>query len=195
MAFQLVMRSGPTPGAVYPLEGDQLTIGRDSTNGVAINDPEVSRRHARLTFQGGKYVLEDLGSTNGSFVNGQRLSGPHVLKAGDVVAFGEQIVLMYDAVNIDPGATIASPRNAVRMAPMPSPVQAPVAAPPPAQNYAGQVPGAYVPPQKKNNMVLILIIIGVLILICLCVALLIYIDADPTGARWCTILPFLSACQ
>ena len=49
MSFQLVMRSGPTPGAVYPLEGDQLTIGRDSTNGVAINDPEVSRRHARLT--------------------------------------------------------------------------------------------------------------------------------------------------
>src|SRR5512147_1961443 len=98
--FQLVMRSGPTPGATFPLEGDQLTIGRDSSNGVAINDAEVSRKHARLTFQGGKFVIEDLGSTNGTFVNGQRLTGPHVLKAGDVVAFGEQIVLMYDAANI-----------------------------------------------------------------------------------------------
>ncbi len=53
--FQLIMRSGPTPGAAYTLEGDQITIGRDSTNEIVINDAEISRRHARLTFQGGKY--------------------------------------------------------------------------------------------------------------------------------------------
>ena len=73
--FQLIMRSGPTPGAAFTLEGDQIDIGRDSTNEIVINDAEISRRHARLTFQGGKYVLEDLGSTNGTFVNGQRLAG------------------------------------------------------------------------------------------------------------------------
>jgi predicted component of type VI protein secretion system len=110
--FQLIMRSGPTPGAAFTLEGDQLTIGRDSTNEIVINDAEVSRRHSRLTFQGGKYVLEDLGSTNGTFVNGQRLAGPRVLKAGEVVSFGEQIVLVFEAVNIDPGATMVSPRAA-----------------------------------------------------------------------------------
>ena len=193
MAFQLVMRSGPTPGAVYPLEGDQLTIGRDSTNGVAINDPEVSRRHARLTFQGGKYVLEDLGSTNGTFVNGQRLSGPHVLKAGDVVALGEQIVLMYDAAVIDPGATIASPRNAVRVNPAiaPAPTPAPVVPPPPAQNYAGQVPGAYTPPAKKSNLLPIFIGVGVLFFLCLCVAALWYINAN---YLWCTYFPFINGC-
>jgi hypothetical protein len=190
MAFQFVMRSGPTPGTVYPLEGDQLTIGRDSTNGVAINDPEVSRRHARLTFQGGKYVLEDLGSTNGSFVNGQRLSGPHVLKAGDVVALGEQIVLMYDAVNIDPGATIASPRNVMRVAPVPAPGPAPVVPPPPAQNYAGQVPGAYTPP-AKTNLLPIFIGVGVLFFICICAAVFWYIDAN---FLWCTFFPFISGC-
>src|SRR5574340_1256831 len=118
--FQLVMRSGPMPGAVYPLEGDQLTIGRDSTNAVVINDAEVSRHHTRLTFQGGKYVVEDLGSTNGTFVNGQRLSGPYVLKAGDVLALGEQIVLMYDAVHVDAGATMISPSKAVRSSAAPS---------------------------------------------------------------------------
>jgi pSer/pThr/pTyr-binding forkhead associated (FHA) protein len=117
-------------------------IGRDSSNGVAINDPEVSRRHARLMFQGGKYVIEDLGSTNGTFINGQRLSGPHVLKAADVVALGEQIVLMYDAVSIDPGATVASPRNAARAVTPVPPVVSPPAPPPLAQNYAGQVPEA-----------------------------------------------------
>src|SRR5512141_184989 len=109
--YQLVMRSGPTPGAIFPLEGDQLMIGRDSSNSVAISDAEVSRRHARLTFQCGKYVLEDLGYTNGTFVNGQRLAGPHVLKAGDVVALGEQIVLMYEALSSDPGATVMSARQ------------------------------------------------------------------------------------
>ena len=91
--FQFVMRSGPTPGRTFPLEGDQLTIGRESSNGIAINDAEISRKHSRLTFQGGKYVLEDLGSTNGTFVNGQRLAGPVVLKPGDVVSLGEHIVL------------------------------------------------------------------------------------------------------
>lgn len=190
MAFQFVMRSGPTPGAVYPLEGDQLTIGRDSTNGVAINDPEVSRRHSRLTFQGGKYVLEDLGSTNGTFVNGQRLSGPHVLKAGDVVALGEQIVLMYDAANIDPGATIASPRNAVRVPQAAAPMPAPVVPPAPAQNYAGQVPNTYAPP-RKTNMLPIFIIVGVLFFICICVGALLYIDAN---YLWCTFFPFISGC-
>jgi len=109
--FQFVMRSGPTPGVTFPLEGDQLIIGRDASNSITINDAEISRKHSRLSFQGGKYVLEDLGSTNGTFVNGQRLAGPVVLKPGDVVSLGEQIVLMYDAINIDTGATIATSRK------------------------------------------------------------------------------------
>jgi len=85
--FQLIMRSGPTPGAAFTLEGDQLTIGRDSVNEIVINDAEISRRHARLTFQGGKYVLEDLGSTNGSRINGVRITSQE-LREGDDVSFG-----------------------------------------------------------------------------------------------------------
>jgi pSer/pThr/pTyr-binding forkhead associated (FHA) protein len=139
--FQFVMRSGPTPGVTFPLEGDQLTIGRDSSNGVAVNDPEVSRKHARLSFQGGKYVIDDLGSTNGTFVNGQRIAGPVVLKPGDVVSLGEQIVLMYDAINMDPGATVAVSRKSVQ-APPPMPSSAPAQAP------ASQP--AYVPPPEST---------------------------------------------
>ena len=113
--YQLIMRSGPTPGAAFMLEGDQITIGRDPANSITINDAEISRR-TRLTYQGGKYVLEDLGSTNGTFVNGQRLAGPRVLKSGEVVSFGEQIVLVFESTNFDPGATVASPRAAARSA-------------------------------------------------------------------------------
>ena len=180
--FQFVMRSGPTPGATFPLDGDQLTIGRDSSNGVAINDAEISRKHARLTFQGGKYVIEDLGSTNGTFVNGQRLSGPFVLKSGDVVSFGEQIVLMYDVMSGDPGATIASPRRSSGRAP------APMAPPPPVQVYSGQVaPGPA--PAARSNTIPILIAVGVFLFICLCIFVFLWVDADKSGARWCTF-PF-----
>src|SRR5687768_12392530 len=161
--FQLIMRTGPTPGAAYTLEGDQLMIGRDSTNEIMINDAEVSRKHSRLTFQGGKYVLEDLGSTNGTFVNGQRLAGPMVLKAGDVVSLGEQIVLMYDAINVDTGATIAVSRKSARV----DPPQ--IQSSPPAVQYSS-APAASTPlPARKSNMTPIFIGGGVVIFLCLCI--------------------------
>lgn len=187
--FQLTMRSGPNPGIVYALEGDQISIGRDSTNDIAVNDAEVSRRHARLTFQGGKYVLDDLGSTNGTFVNGQRLTGPRVLKSGEVVSLGEQIVFVFESVGGDPGATIASPRNAVAAArPVPS-----TPPPPPPQTYSGQVPASAppTPAEKKINPIPIVIVAGVLILICACIAFFWYVDAN---YLWCTFFPFLGGC-
>jgi hypothetical protein len=175
--FQFVMRSGPTPGVTFPLEGDQLIIGRDSSNSVAINDAEISRKHSRLSFQGGKYVLEDLGSTNGTFVNGQRLAGPVVLKPGDVVSLGEQIVLMYDAINLDPGATIASPRHVARVAS--PPVQQPVA------------PVHTVTPVYSSAPVAIFIGGGVFLFLCLCISFFVWVDAT---YRWCTFFPFISGC-
>ena len=184
--FQFVMRSGPTPGATYSLEGDQLTIGRDSSNDVAINDAEISRKHARLTFQGGKYVLEDLGSTNGTFVNGQRLAAPAVLKAGDVVSLGEQIVLMYDALSVDAGATVISSRKSASAPVMPPPAPVQAVAPPPQNNYSTPLT-----PARKSNLTPILIAVGVLLLICVCVGAVWYIDQN---YLWCTFFPFLTGC-
>jgi pSer/pThr/pTyr-binding forkhead associated (FHA) protein len=193
--FQFVMRSGPTPGATYSLEGDQIIIGRDSTNGgVVINDSEISRKHARLTFQGGKYVLEDLGSTNGTFVNGQRLAGPAVLRSGDVVSLGEQIVLMFDVLSADAGATVVAARKSVPAPVMSAPVmpaQAQVAAPSPSNNYSTPVT-----PAKRNAAIPILIGVGVVLVICLCVGLLLYQFA-PTSfwSSLCGFLPFLTWCS
>jgi predicted component of type VI protein secretion system len=187
--YQLIMRSGPTPGATFALEGDQLTIGRDSSNEITINDAEVSRRHARLTFQGGKFVLEDLGSTNGTFVNGQRLAGPRVLKAGEVVSFGEQIVLVFEASTFDPLATVASPRAAAVPA-----ASRPTMPPPAPAEYAGSVPASPMPeaaPVKKSNPLPIVLGVGALLLVCVCGALLWYIDSN---FLWCTFFPFLGGC-
>ena len=187
--FQLIMRSGPTPGAVFNLGGDQLTVGRDSTNDVVINDAEISRRHARLTFQGGKYILEDLGSTNGTFVNGQRLAGPRVLKAGEVVSFGEQIVLVYEASTFDPAATIASPRAAA----VPSASRPLSPPPPPPADYAGSVPASpmSVPAPARTNITPILIAVGFVLFLCTCAGILWFIDAN---FLWCTFFPFLGGC-
>jgi len=183
--FQFVMRSGPTPGATFSLEGDQVIIGRDSTSGVAINDAEVSRKHARLMFQGGKYVIEDLGSTNGTFVNGQRLAGPVVLKGGDVVSLGEQIVLMYDALSVDAGETMVSARKST---PRPA---APVTAAAPAPSPASAV--APMAPAKKPNMTPVLIGVGVLVLVCVCIGAA-YAWFAP-ASFWCSSFPFLTGCH
>ena len=189
--FQLIMRSGPTPGAAFMLEGDQLTIGRDATNDIVINDAEISRRHARLTFQGGKYVLEDLGSTNGTFVNGQRLAGPRVLKAGEVVSFGEQIILVFEVNNVDAGATMVSPRAAA----VPSTSRPAMPPPPPPVEYAGSVPASPAPlssePARRTNLTPFIIAGIVLFCLCSCIGMLWYIDAN---FLWCTFFPFISGC-
>ena len=192
--FQLIMRSGPTPGASFTLEGDQLDIGRDSTNEIVINDAEISRRHARLTFQGGKYVLEDLGSTNGTFVNGQRLAGPRVLKSGEVVSFGEQIVMIFEATHFDAVATVVSPRAAA--VPVASrPVMPP---PPPPAEYVGSVPANPSPVPvpgsiniRRPNPVLIVVGVGVFFFLCMCVAFFWWVDSN---FLWCTFFPFLGGC-
>jgi pSer/pThr/pTyr-binding forkhead associated (FHA) protein len=165
--FQFVMRSGPTPGSVYSLEGDQLVIGRDASSGVAINDAEVSRKHARLTFQGGKYVIEDLGSTNGTFVNGQRVTSSVVLKSGDVVGLGEQIVLLYEALSADAGATMIGRKAPARPAPVPA-----AAAPQPSPQYAS-APAPSAAGRRNLPLLIGLVVLGV---ICLCAVVFVAVD-------------------
>jgi pSer/pThr/pTyr-binding forkhead associated (FHA) protein len=83
--------SGPAAGSVIGLHGaHELLLGRDLPGlGAVASDPSISRRHARLTSGGGgEVIIEDLGSTNGTFVNGHRLTGPVQLRAGDVVQLG-----------------------------------------------------------------------------------------------------------
>src|SRR5687767_7129579 len=71
------------------LESD-VVLGRDAGADVVLVDPsgQVSRRHARIVIRGTEAVLEDLMSTNGTFVNGERLEGPYALRAGDKVSLG-----------------------------------------------------------------------------------------------------------
>ncbi|MGB5986414.1 MAG: FHA domain-containing protein, partial [Desulfobacterales bacterium] len=86
--FQLTMRSGPVPGKTFLLEKEESMVGRDLANDITITDPEVSRRHARFLMRDDNVFIEDLGSTNGTFLNGERISSPQQLRKGDVITFG-----------------------------------------------------------------------------------------------------------
>lgn len=96
-SFRLIVRRGPQPNQIYELNKDIITLGRDITNDIVINDPEVSRHHTRMTRGAGGYTLEDLGSTNGTFINGQRLTGARPLSSGDLVSLGETVTLAYES--------------------------------------------------------------------------------------------------
>ena len=104
--FQLVMRQGPTPGLVFDLVGPEISIGRDMSNDFVINDAEISRNHVLLRLESGTYVVEDQGSTNGTFINGKRLMGPHSLSVGEVITLGENVALIFDANRPDLAATM-----------------------------------------------------------------------------------------
>ena len=193
--YRLVMRSGPSAGKVFPMEKAEMFVGRDLNNDIVINDPEVSRRHARFFIQGNSYVLEDLGSTNGTFINGQRLSSPYPLRVGETITFGERITLAFEPVVEDEDATrvptSARPADIPYQAPIPPQSQQPVYTPPPAYNpppvqpvqsaqsaqpiYAGQVPyQAEAPKPANRTRMLIIIAVVLLVVICLCVAIGLY---------------------
>jgi hypothetical protein len=93
---RLVVRRGPQPNQTYDLSKDVLSLGRDITNDIVINDPEVSRHHCRLIRTPGGITIEDLGSTNGTFINGQRLAGSRPLLNGDMVGLGETVTLGFE---------------------------------------------------------------------------------------------------
>lgn len=97
----LTIERGESTGAEFILAGSESNIGRwDADNGIFPDvdldshdsEAKVSRRHARISLREGKYVIEDLGSTNGTYVNrGRRLlpGQPHVLNDGDEIIVGK----------------------------------------------------------------------------------------------------------
>jgi two-component system, cell cycle response regulator len=89
----LSMLSGPASGALFTLEREEMILGRGTDANARIEDPGLSRRHARVWRVGDTFHLEDLASTNGTFVNGDRISGMVALKEGDRIQLGGSVFL------------------------------------------------------------------------------------------------------
>src|SRR5688572_12330818 len=70
-------------------------LGRDPSVDIVLNSPGISRQHARVTLQGYQYLIEDLGSSNGTFVNGQQIATPTPLRPNDQVALGSTLILLF----------------------------------------------------------------------------------------------------
>ena len=79
---KLVVTEGPLTGTVIPLNTAQVTIGRAPDSTVVIEDDYASSRHARVYSSEGAWVVEDLGSTNGTWIDRTRITTPTVLPVG-----------------------------------------------------------------------------------------------------------------
>jgi hypothetical protein len=100
-------------GSIFPLRLVVVNIGRRLDNHLVINDPRVSRGHTQLRAVHGHYVLFDLNSTGGTYVNGQRIT-QHVLKAGDVISLSGVPVIYGEDTPTDengPGTDIQGETN------------------------------------------------------------------------------------
>lgn len=108
-SYRLVVRRGPQPNQVYELKDEVINLGRDITNNIVINDREVSRHHLRLMRGAEGYTIEDLGSTNGTFINGKRVTGATPLKNGDMIGLGETVTLGYELVRAGMPPAVSPP--------------------------------------------------------------------------------------
>jgi pSer/pThr/pTyr-binding forkhead associated (FHA) protein len=112
----LIVQSGPEAGSRLEVEGEH-TIGREDQE-FTLSDPEVSRRHAVVRVTATGVEIEDAGSSNGTFVNGDRIAGTTVLGDGDEVRLGQTTLSVeaprvqatkISAPPVDPGATVVRP--------------------------------------------------------------------------------------
>jgi pSer/pThr/pTyr-binding forkhead associated (FHA) protein len=85
---KLVVVEGPLTGTVIPLETEQVTIGRAPDSTLVIDDDYASSRHARIYPSEGTWVVEDLGSTNGTWIDRGRITTPTVLPVGAPLRVG-----------------------------------------------------------------------------------------------------------
>jgi pSer/pThr/pTyr-binding forkhead associated (FHA) protein len=90
---RLSIQNGPMAGRSYRFHQDVTTMGRTNGNDFVIAGRTVSRRHARLWFADGRWCLEDLQSANGTLVNNVRIYQPVALNDGDVINFGDEVVV------------------------------------------------------------------------------------------------------
>ncbi len=119
MTLALRFLSGPRTGATVPLDDDTpLLVGRRAGAGLVVDDESISRRHARLAFEAGELTVEDLGSANGTWLNGVRVrraragEGDRLLLGGTlarVVALGEAPEMSWPAPELPPSGPGAAP--------------------------------------------------------------------------------------
>ncbi len=129
----LVVTAGHGRGQTFDLRGE-VRLGRDRANAIVLSDGKVSRHHIRLDPIRGTYILSDLGSANGTFVNGVRVTQPVRLRDGDLINLGDTQMVFYTGAAGRPAARPSAPEE-----------RAPAPPPPPSPVSSLPAPGGFVP--------------------------------------------------
>ena len=139
--LRLKVTGGNATGLEIKVE-DEFLIGRSASGpGALAQDVEISRQHARISrTPDGSYSIEDLGSTNGTQVNGRQISSPQILYVGDKVAVGGS-TLVVQVTSSSATSDTAEGGPAAAQAPAPEP---------PVAEAAGAAPGAQPPPTEAQ---------------------------------------------
>jgi pSer/pThr/pTyr-binding forkhead associated (FHA) protein len=163
----LLITAGPGRGQVFDLRGE-VRLGRSRANAIALADGKISRNHARLDPVRSTYILTDLGSANGTFVNGVRITQPVRLRDGDLIQVGDtQLVFHSRPSPFSPQADHAA------AFPLPSPV--PIAGNSPALS-SFPLPASQVrkwPTWAWIGCVVLIIVISLLVILALTTGILI----------------------
>ncbi len=188
----LVVERGPVPSLRFALQQEQMTIGRSAGNDLVLADPEVSRRHVRVLRRADGFAVEDIGSTNGTFVNGQRISHLTLLQDGDTIDLGDTVRLRFVSPRAAPPAApeppvsiSERPTEMLAAAPYPAAYAPPVApvmpAPPPIAPAAPVYPPpVYAEPPRRGRG--LLIGCGLLVaLLLVCAGTFLILDAYDQG--------------
>ncbi len=85
----------------YPITGNQIKIGREDDNDFVIDNAAVSRYHAKINRVGGEYIVEDLNSTNGTFVNENRITQQEKLWDGDIIIVGKHTIILESEYKVE----------------------------------------------------------------------------------------------
>lgn len=91
--YKLILKFKDKVIKEFPLMDNEVTIGRDAENEIAIDNSAISRHHAKIELVGGKYFVSDLGSTNGTFLNEKRIKQELKLKSGDEIIVGKHTIV------------------------------------------------------------------------------------------------------
>jgi len=121
---------------------DEVTVGRVRGNDIVLPKGNVSKHHCRLLIRGGEVLVEDLRSTNGTYVNGRKITSPLVIKGSDKVYIGDFILVVDDPSAAQDDADAAVPVASARRPTAPPP-------PPPARESASPAKSGC--PAKTRN--------------------------------------------
>ncbi|HOU12137.1 MAG TPA: FHA domain-containing protein [Anaerolineae bacterium] len=194
----LIVTEGPNQGQSYALQEMICTLGRTADNTVVIDSPRISRHHTQIRLLPEGAIVEDMGSTNGTWLNNRRLTSPQRLMPGDIIGLADYVTFRFEVeeevwteklIPAMPGAP-TQVMDDVYSTPVPPPPRgyqepyrqyAEPETPPfvPAQSAPPAALQPIVAPRAKRPQWVYIVVAILLVLICICAAVAVYLWFAP----------------